>query len=208
MLAMPPVQTRIRIAPATNQDRAAVYRLRHQVYARELHQHAENPEELLTDALDGFNDYITASLDGEIVGFVSLTPPGHGRYSIDKYLARQELPFPSDDRLYDVRLLTVAAEYRGRPIAGLLMYAALRWIESRGGTRIVAIGRREILGMYLKVGFEPLGREIQSGSVRFELMTATTSSMRESLARYKPAMRKVESGIDWQLGIPFHPPAI
>src|SRR6202162_966354 len=124
MPAVTQVRTRIRIGPASDQDRAAIYRLRHQVYARELHQHAENAEERLTDALDSFNDYITASLDGEVVGFVSLTPPGHGRYSIDKYVAREELPFPLDDRLYEVRLLTVAALHRGRPIAGLLMYAA------------------------------------------------------------------------------------
>lgn len=207
MPAVPPVRTRIRIGPASDQDRAAIYRLRHQVYARELHQHPENAEERLTDTLDSFNDYITASLDGEVVGFVSLTAPGHGRYSIDKYLARQELPFPSDDRLYEVRLLTVAAAHRGRATAGALMYAALRWIEARGGTRVVAIGRRELLGMYRKVGFEPLGREIESGAVRFELMTATTGSWRESLTRYAPALRKVETEIDWQLGIPFYPPA-
>src|SRR6202158_619215 len=203
MNAVPQVQTRIRIGPASDQDRAAIYRLRHQVYARELHQHPENAEERLTDTLDSFNDYITASLDGEVVGFVSLTPPGHGRYSIDKYLARHELPFPLDDRLYEARLLTVAAAHRGRATATALMYAALRWIETRGGTRVVAIGRRELLGLYRKIGFEPLGREIESGAVRFELMTATAGSWRESLTRYGRVLRMVENQIDWQLGIPF-----
>lgn len=206
MTAVPQLRSRIRIGPASDQERAAIYRLRHQVYACELHQHPENAEERLTDALDSFNEYITASLDGEVVGFVSLTPPGHGKYSIDKYVARRELPFPLDDGLYEVRLLTVAAAHRGRATAGALMYAALRWIEARGGTRVVAIGRREVLGMYRKIGFEPLGREIESGTVRFELMTATPGSMRESLSRYGPALRKVENGIDWQLGIPLHPP--
>jgi len=175
------------------------------VYASELHQHAENAEERLTDEIDNINDYIIASLHGEIVGFVSVTPPGRGKYSIDKYLPREELPFPSDDQLYEVRLLTVAEAHRGRFIAPLLMYAALRWIESRGGTRIVAIGRAEVLEMYRKVGLEPLGREIQSGAVRFELMTATSDSLRESLARNGQVLRMVEGGIDWQLEMPLFP---
>src|SRR5438105_12548324 len=122
MPAAPQIRTRIRIGPAGDRDRAAINRLRHQVYARELDQHPENAEQRLTDTLDSFNDYITASLDGEVVGFVSLTPPGHGRYSIDKYVARRELPFPLDDRLYEVRLLTVAAAHRGRATASALMY--------------------------------------------------------------------------------------
>ncbi len=39
----PPMQAdRIRVAIATEEDRATIYRLRHSVYARELRQHPEN----------------------------------------------------------------------------------------------------------------------------------------------------------------------
>jgi histidinol-phosphate/aromatic aminotransferase/cobyric acid decarboxylase-like protein/GNAT superfamily N-acetyltransferase len=207
MLATLPMRARIRIADAKCDDRDAIYRLRHDVYARELGQHPENPAGRLTDGLDAFNHYIVAWQGGEIAGFVSITPPGHERYSIDKYLARDDLPFALDDGVYEVRLLTVAAAHRGRPIAGLLMYAALRWIEARGGSRIVAIGRREVLDMYRKVGMESLGHEVRCGAVRFELMTATTAALRQGLARYAQALRKVEPGIDWQLGVPLYPPA-
>ena len=47
--------------------------------------------------------------------FVSITPPGFGRYSIDKYLSRDELPFSCDGELFEVRILTVAESYRGTP---------------------------------------------------------------------------------------------
>ena len=207
MTAVPQDRAKIRISPARDQDRPAIYRLRHQVYACELHQHPENPEERLTDTLDDCNIYITASLAGEVVGFVSLTPPSHGRFSIDKYLDRHELSFPMDERSFEVRLLTVSSEHRGRAIAFALMYAALRSVESRGGTRVVAIGRHELLGMYRKAGLEPLGRQIVSGAVRFELMTATTETLRQRLARYGPAVRRIEDAMDWQLGIPLHEPA-
>src|SRR5207237_925965 len=82
----------------------------------------------------------------EIVGFVSITPPGR-TYSVDKYIEREELPFVVDDRLFEVRLLTVLKPHRRTELATLLMYAAFRWIESHGGTRIVGIGRREIMPM-------------------------------------------------------------
>jgi hypothetical protein len=54
--------------------------------AAELAQHPENAEQRLTDSLDEFNVYITASLNEDIAGFISVTPPGSS-YSIDKYLS-------------------------------------------------------------------------------------------------------------------------
>jgi hypothetical protein len=82
------------------------------------------------------------------------------------------------------------------------MHAALRWIEWRGGTRIVAIGRREVLGLYGKVGMQMLGREIQAGAVHFELMTATTRELSERYSRDHRFQRIVERWIDWQLPVP------
>src|SRR5690349_8007437 len=97
---------RVCIRLATAQDREAIYRLRHLVYARELGQHPENAAGRLTDPLDAFNLYLVAALADTVAGFVSVTPPGRS-YSIDKYLPRDRLPFPCDDGLYEVRLLTV-----------------------------------------------------------------------------------------------------
>jgi histidinol-phosphate/aromatic aminotransferase/cobyric acid decarboxylase-like protein len=198
----------LRIALATEQDRATIYRLRHLVYALELHQHAANERGQLTDALDAYNHYVVATLGDELVGFISVTPPGHS-YSIDKYLARQELPFACDEDLYEVRLLTVLPAYRqsarGAELAGLLIYAAFRWIEAHGGRRIVAIGRREVRGLYRKVGLQPLGRQIQAGAVHFELMSATLDELRQRLPHYRPLLQYVEPQVDWRLGIPYHP---
>src|SRR5206468_927105 len=65
----PPTRGRVRLALATEKDRETIYRLRHDVYARELAQHGENGEGRLCDALDDFNTYIVAKVGGEIVGF-------------------------------------------------------------------------------------------------------------------------------------------
>jgi histidinol-phosphate/aromatic aminotransferase/cobyric acid decarboxylase-like protein len=201
-----PTSNKLRLALATDQDRQTIYQLRHEVYARELRQYPENSLGELRDSLDAFNFYITASLGGEIVGFVSITPPNGASYSIDKYFSRAELPFPFDDKLYEVRILTVTKPYRGQQAANLLMYAALRWVEAQGGTRIVVIGRREVLDIYLKVGLQPLGYQTQAGAVTYELLSASVSSLRERMAHYASALRKVETTMEWQLDIPFHPP--
>ena len=124
-------------------DLETIYRLRHVVYACELGQHPVNAAERLTDSLDGHNCYITATQNGQIIGFISITPPSSPCYSVDKYFPRETMPFPFDDKLYELRLLTVLPAHRGRDIHLVLMYAALRWAEAHGGTRVVAIGRRE-----------------------------------------------------------------
>jgi histidinol-phosphate/aromatic aminotransferase/cobyric acid decarboxylase-like protein len=198
------LSSKIKITLATEQDHNEIYRFRHEVYACELGQHQRNPTGMLTDVLDDYNIYIVAKNDDEIIGFVSVTPPNPKGYSIDKYFARTSLPITFDSKLYEIRLLTVLERHRSSKAAGLLMYAAFRWIEDHGGERIVAIGRSEILNLYLKIGLKPLGYKTQSGAVSFELLTETVHSMRSHLSRYNKGLKKVESKIDWCLAIPFH----
>ena len=137
------------ISLATGREREEIYRVRHEVYARELGQHPVNPAARLRDPLDDGNVFLIARIAGELAGFISITPPSLGCYSIDKYFARETLPFPADESLYEVRLLTVLRTHRRRAVAMLLMYGAFRWVESHGGQQLVAIGRREILDLYL-----------------------------------------------------------
>jgi ribosomal protein S18 acetylase RimI-like enzyme len=121
----------IEVSLATPEDRVQIYAIRHQVYARELRQHPDNPEGVLQDALDDINTYVVAKRGGSVVGFVAVTPPATYGYSIDKYFRRDDLPLRFDDGLYEVRLLTVTPSYRHSWLGSLLMYAALRFVESR-----------------------------------------------------------------------------
>ncbi len=195
------------LAVATPRDREAIARLRHDVYADELGQHPTNDAQRLRDALDDWNIVLAASCDGEIAGFISVTPPGRPSYSIDKYFERSSLPFVVDDRLYEVRLLTVLKPHRGRELALLLMYAALRWVESHGGTRVVAIGRREIVDLYTRIGLRGTGQIALSGAVTYELLHATVSELRAKAAEMTGIFDRVAERTDWQLNFPFHRPA-
>jgi histidinol-phosphate/aromatic aminotransferase/cobyric acid decarboxylase-like protein/ribosomal protein S18 acetylase RimI-like enzyme len=197
------LKTKTTIALADEFDRPELYRVRHQVYALELGQHPPNASASLSDPLDNYNLYLKAVVAGRIVGFVSITLPGQS-YSVDKYFTRPDFPFPFDDGLYEVRLLTVLASHRRLAVASLLMYAALRWIEARCGTRIVAIGRHEVLSLYRKAGLRSLDRRVKSGAVTYELLTATVSELRENVGHRQRELCWLEHRADWQLNIPFH----
>jgi histidinol-phosphate/aromatic aminotransferase/cobyric acid decarboxylase-like protein/GNAT superfamily N-acetyltransferase len=196
--------TRVQIGLATAEDREDIYRIRHAVYAREIGQHPENPQGTLRDSLDAFNVYLVAKVGRQIVGFISITPPSEAGFSIDKYFNRDEVPLAFDRGLYEVRLLTVVPDYRKRKIALLLMFAALRWVGSKGGNTLVAIGRLEVLDDYLQVGMRSLGKRVQSGRVRYELMTATVAELHRVVAANFEVVERMERMVDWRLaGVPF-----
>jgi histidinol-phosphate/aromatic aminotransferase/cobyric acid decarboxylase-like protein len=196
-----------RISPADPSDRPAIYKMRHDVYAEELGQHKTRPEQLLSDSLDDFNHYITAHVDGELAGFISITPPGYGKYSIDKYIAREDVPVPFDDGLYEFMILTVARPHRSSRLAGTLIYAAFRWIEERNAKNIIAMGRTEVLSIYLKFGMQPLNLQVKSGALTFELLKSTTERQRMVVERHHRFLRNICREVIWDLDMPFFKPA-
>lgn len=195
------------VSEATDAEREEIYRLRHEVYARELGQHGQTAAGRLIDSLDAGNIYLIAKLGGEVAGFISITPPNLGHYSIDKYFGRETLPFSVDEGLYEIRLLTVIKAHRGRELATLLMYAAFRWVESHGGEHVAAIGRREILDLYLKVGLQPAGKSTRSGLVTFDLLHASVPDLRMSIGQFSGLLARLEGKTRWELGFGFDKPA-
>ncbi len=190
---------------ATPEDRRRIYRLRHDIYAAELGQHACNSQGELTDTLDAFNEYLVVANDEDLCGFVSVTPPGHGQYSLDKYLSRAEWPFAIDDGLYEMRLLTVTPPHRSGPCAALLMHASQRYLQMQAAKRVMAIGRREVLHLYQKIGFQPLGHTFQSGSVEYELMAGVMAEIAPQVTRFETLLRRWEPCVQWELDCPFLP---
>ncbi|CAL9401730.1 aminotransferase class I/II-fold pyridoxal phosphate-dependent enzyme [Streptomyces sp. enrichment culture] len=196
----------LQLRAATPEDLAWVHELRHRVYASELGQHATNREGRLRDGLDGDNAYLVAARGPDRVGFVSLTPPWLGRYALDKYVTRDELPLLDEDGLFEVRLLTVEPHRRASAAAPLLMYGALRWIASRGGRRVVAMGRTELLGMYRAAGLRPVGRTVRSGALTFEVLTGDVAGLaKAATTRHRRTLERLRAEADWRLDAPFAP---
>ena len=208
----PPVSSRQLLAPyeiahASAADREQIHRMRHRVYATELGQHAENEDERLEDALDEVNDYIVARRDGRVAGFISITPPNERGYSVDKYLAPAALPVPRDAGLYELRLLTVDAAHRRTQAAMLLMYAAFRWVSSRGASHVLVLGRTgATVDLYGKMAFRGTGRRFPSGEVEYELMTASIEAIRARVAEISGLTMRLRRSCRWALDIPFDEP--
>jgi histidinol-phosphate/aromatic aminotransferase/cobyric acid decarboxylase-like protein len=196
----------LQLRAASSEDLDWIHELRHRVYAQELGQHPPDPAGRLRDGLDGDNVYLVAARGTTRIGFVSLTPPWLGRFGLDKYLTRAELPALDGHDVFEVRILTVEPRWRTTSAAPLLMYAALRWIASRGGRRVVAMGRTEVLDMYRAVGLRPVGRTVHSGAVTFEVLTGGVPELTgRALQRYGSALERLRSLVDWRLDMPFAP---
>ncbi|WP_306319437.1 MULTISPECIES: histidinol-phosphate aminotransferase family protein [unclassified Streptomyces] len=196
----------LQLRAATPEDRDWIHELRHRVYAQELGQHAPTPDGRLRDRLDGDNVYLVAARGTNRVGFVSVTPPWVGRYGLDRYLTRDELPQLDDPDAFEVRILTVEPDQRTTAAAPLLMYAALRWIAARGGRRVVAMGRDDLLGMYLAAGLRPVGRTVHCGALTFEVLSGDVRELARSAAtRHRRLLERLRDSVDWCLDVPFEP---
>lgn len=185
---------------ADQQERSEIYRYRHEVYAAELHQHHTNAQGILRDAMDAVNVYIIVKIDGNLAGFVSITPPG-GKYGLDKYMERERYPFLYHN-MYEGRLFTVIPKYRGTPAAMLLFLAVFRYAEYYGGEQIMTIGRLPLVPFYEKTGLIDLGESIYSGEVEFKLMYAPLAKLREYLPRFERILRRVLPHVDNRLVFP------
>ena len=195
---------RYRVRLGSPADRDWIYSLRYEVYADELNQHPGNPTGRLRDALDDDGAvYLVATWDDAPVGFVSVTPPWAGRWSLDKYVSRADLPVLDSPGVFEVRILTVASPWRRTPLAALLMFAALRWVESRGGRQVVAMGRADLLGMYQAAGLRAVGHTVVAGAVPFEVMSAPVSALTAGARRrFAAVLGRLGEQLDWDLDMP------
>lgn len=203
---MKSVMSPITIAIANNKERLAIAHTRHEVYAIELGQYEIQEDGMLPDPTGADITYIVAYMKDNLLGFIGITSPTSQRYCLERYVGRSEISFPFDNHLYEIRALTVLRPFRGHLIAGLLMYAAFRWVESHGGIRILAMGRRETLDMYLRMGLKRIGHRFQCGSVIYELISAEVADLGVLLKRFDSRLRRLENRVDWRLGIAFHRP--
>ena len=161
------------LSVATDEDRETIYRLRHDVYAYELGQHAVNGDGSLADALDAWNIYLVVKVGRDIAGFISLTPPGSAAYSIDKYFVRESLPFPVDNQLFEVRLLTVLKPHRGRELAALLGVSRTSVREAIISLEIAGLVEVRVgTGIFVTPGRPAADGDGDKGPGPFELLNA------------------------------------
>lgn len=174
------------LVPRDDPLREAIYRLRHEVYAVELGQHPVNSAATLTDDTDGYNVYIAAVQGGAVAGFVAVTPPGR-----PQRLERHGIAPAAGS--YEMRLLTVVPGWRGRGVGGALVYAATRYVQASGGSRIEAVARVEVLPAYQARGMRVVSDErIPSGKLSFVHIAGDAADLPDDL----------RPGFQWRLPFP------
>jgi len=201
------MRTKLKLSLATDRQRVEIDRIRHDVYAKELGQFDTQPTETLADRPEVKSIYVAAFENEKLVGFIGITPPGSPRYSVDHYLPRNKIPVQFDERLYEIRALTVIDPARGSLIAPALMYAALRWSQTQGGEQLMAIGHQKVVNMYQRAGMEKVGQRFQCGHLEYELLTAPISAVNAKLSRFESRLARLEKQIEWHLNTPFKRPA-
>jgi histidinol-phosphate/aromatic aminotransferase/cobyric acid decarboxylase-like protein len=96
---------------------------------------------------------------------------------------------------------------RGSLAAPALMYAAFRWIQTRGGKQLMAIGHQKVVDMYLRAGMQKVGQSFLCGQLEYELLAAPVSAVNEQLTRFNSRLIRLEKQVEWALDSPFHRPA-
>ena len=126
--------------------------IRHDVYADELQQYDSNPEGKLHDP----GKHFIVCLDGEnLIGYISLNPPGKQHFRMAKYFSEDilnqtvfDLCENKDKTTFEVRGLTISPQYRGLNLSIRLMRHALEFVVEKGGADIVAMGHSAVLNLY------------------------------------------------------------
>jgi GNAT superfamily N-acetyltransferase len=196
-------ETPMRISLATPEELQSIRTIRRSVYALELGQPLEVVEDAASAALESASTLIVACDEAAIVGFVAITPPGSGAYAVERYFPRETVPIAFDDGLYEIRILTVAPQHRGRPVALALAFAALRWVEHHGGRHVVAVGRVDLLSFYRRLGLVPLDLRTVSHEIEFELVHAAVPVLRRRATVLGEQIARLRETVQWDLPIPF-----
>jgi len=64
-------------------------------------------------------------------------------------------------------------------LATLLMYAAFRWSKHTVARALWAIGRREVVEMYIRSGLKPVGLSDEAANVIYDALETTTADLRQ-----------------------------
>lgn len=169
-----------------------VHELNYQTFVREIGQHPDPGRPMLIDKYHEKNLYLVAKRDEAVVAMVAVhdTPP----FSVSSRIAEPGWIEVHCPRPLEVRLLAVRPEERGTVVLAGLLWSVYRLALAAGYSHLLASGVRQQVQMYRRIGFEPLGPEMQCGSAWF---TALALPVR----RMPLAMRKIAARMERLAGL-------
>lgn len=149
--------------------------LQHRVWVDELKQFTSAPP------MDKRMPAIVAWQGNDPMGYVHITPPA-APASVDKHCG-QTVRKPGE---WEIRALTVEPRARRQGIASHLMFSALRYIETHGGSALVIMAKEALVPMYEQLGFRVDRIRVVVGNVPYMIARATTQDIRACLGDRRP----------------------
>lgn len=157
-----------------------IHRLNYQTFVEEIPQHQRSESKRLVDKFHAENTYLICLSGNKLAGM--LAARGNRPFSLDAKLENLETYLPHGSKLFEVRLLAIAKQFRGAQILqGLL---ALLWqhaVEKGYGMAVIS-GTTKQYRLYQHLGFVPFGPLVGSGEAQFQPMYVTIETF-ESTAR-------------------------
>ena len=152
----------------SQEDFVKIHKLNYETFVKEIPQHTSNEEGMLVDAFHDKNLYFMCQYDNHLVGMVSVNadPP----FSLEKKVDNLGKYLPRIDRICEIRLLSIAKEYRkGMVIRGLLTVLGKYCLKKNYKIAIIS-GNVEQQRMYHKLGFVNFGPVVGTEGAKYQPM--------------------------------------
>jgi len=148
----------------TDDDRAAVYRLRYELYVEQqglFHDTADHERRFLCDEDDAHSHILLAEVDGKLAGTMRITGRETVPFSADlrkTYDLDRLREVVEEERIFVGMRLLVLPELRGTPLALQCLAKCAELVAQLNGRLVVANCEAHLLNHYMKIGFRPYGQ--------------------------------------------------
>jgi hypothetical protein len=145
-----------------------VHRLNYATFVEEIPQHPPNPERRLVDRFHEENTYLVC-LDGDTLAGMSAVRDQRP-FSLDAKVDDLDAIMPADRPVCEVRLWTVAQEYRDATVMIGLRDQLWDHCTSRGYALAVISGTTRQARLYAHLGFVPFGPRVGTEEAPYQPM--------------------------------------
>jgi aspartate aminotransferase-like enzyme len=155
-----------------------IHRLNYKTFVEEIPQHQPNADGRLVDKFHAQNTYAVCLRENRVVGMVA----GRGQrpFSLDQKLDNLDAYLPAGRRVCEIRLLSVEKNHRHTAVARGIMALLARRLIDLGFDMAVISGTLRQLKLYEHLGFVPFGPVVGAGDARFQPMSLTLETFRQS----------------------------
>jgi hypothetical protein len=158
-----------------------IHALNYATFVHEIRQHEDPGHERLVDKFHDKSQYFIVLRGDHVVGMISLhdQPP----FSVASRLPDPQILEATGVRPLEVRLLAIEPGERHSAVLGGLLWGVYEHVLQAKYTHLFISAFEDRLGMYSRLGFEPLGPPVLSGQARFVPMCISVSRLAELHSR-------------------------